>query len=364
VPEHTLHIVTTAEPELLARAQRGYLGRACVQVTAAPSEAALPGCAAATGADVVILGGKLEPARAQALAEAVRASAPTGLVLRAIPLGTAAPRDPGPFDGVVPIEELDLALPALLPARLAGPARHGARVPLALPALLCSDLGVTVPGTTVDLSPTGAGLRVERPVPRGAVLTALFHRGDGRRVGVCAEAMWVRPDGRGARVGLRFLDESADTLCALRDLALWEVTGEGAAAAIRLHGALDGTQDLAPLAALALDVRRVDLDGVVAVTIAGVAAWLRFLRTLPPGVVLRLRHVPAPLAAALRCAGDLGERCLIESSYVAWACLSCDLEVSELCPADGAGARPRCPACDGRMRRVMPAGRGGPGPSA
>ncbi|HEY3357275.1 MAG TPA: PilZ domain-containing protein [Polyangia bacterium] len=351
----TLHIVTT-QAELLGRLQGGYLGRACVRVTAAPDGVALPRYVAQSRPDVVIVGGKLAPARERELADAVRATAPGGLLLRAVPFGATAPRDAAAFDHVVADDELEDALAALLPASLAGPARLGARVPVRLPALLCSPLGATVPATTVDLSADGAGLRAERPVPRGTVLTVVFHRPDGRRVGVCGEVVWVVPAAQGARIGLRFVDEGEASLRALRDLAFWEIAGEGAAATMRLYGNLDGTQDLSGLAAAALDVRRVDLDGVVAVTTAGLAAWLRFLRALPPGVVLRLSHVPAPLAAALRRAADLDGRCRLVSCYVAWACLACELEVSELVLPDGAAARPRCPACDGRMRPVHASG--------
>jgi hypothetical protein len=353
VRDQRLHIVTTPEPELLARLQTGYLGRATVHVTTA-DDRGLAHLVAESQPHVIIVGGPPEAGRDHVIAAAVRASAPAGLLLRALPLGATAPRDPGPFDGVIPVEDLEAALATRLPPTLVGPVRHGTRTPVAVPALLSSDLGITVPATTIDLSSTGTGLRTERPVPYGAVLNVLFHRPDGRRVGLCGEVVWVAPapGQRGARVGVQFMDESPATLRALFDLALWEVAGEGAGATLRLYGRLDGRQDLAPLAAVVLDVRRIDLDGIGAVTTAGTAGWLRFLRTLPLGVIPHLVNVPAPLAAGLRCAADLEGRFVLESCYVAWTCLSCELEVSELALPDGAPARPRCPACEGRMRPV------------
>jgi hypothetical protein len=152
----------------------------------------------------------------------------------------------------------------------------------------------------------------------------VFRRADGRRVRFEAEPTWTRPDAAHVtavwRLGVRFLRASLAAVRRLYDLALWEITGQGHARVVTLHGALGEGTDLAPLVATAAAVEVLDLTDVRQVTAAGALRWVDFVRALPPPVTLRLRRVPWGLARLLIRVPAVNARCVIESYQRAFAC--------------------------------------------
>jgi len=130
---------------------------------------------------------------------------------------------------------------------------------------------------------------------------------------------------------------------------------------VSLHGVIDESSDLAPLAALGLRASprpiQIDMRGVRRINSFGVRVWLDTIRQIPVTAPLSFVRCPPPVVDQCNMvAGFLGHGRL-ESFYAPMLCVECDEQLDQLfeteaCRANG-GKLPAtpCPRC-GRSMEV------------
>src|SRR5258708_5328103 len=92
---------------------------------------------------------------------------------------------------------------------------------------------------------------------------------------------------------------------------------------VRLLGTIDGDADFSRLVEQPTCDLRLDLSGVTLITSAGVERWLRFVRSIRAGVVVKLAGCPVSFVNQLgMIPGFLGSA-VLETIYVPYLCPSC-----------------------------------------
>jgi hypothetical protein len=258
------------------------------------------------------------------------------------------------YDGIVSLEEPELDLARVMGSLIEAPQRRESRMRVRVPALVFAAEDAPVPATAIDLTATGAGLRLDGEVGPEP-FRIIFYRGDGRRVALGAWLAWREYAPRDAkRMGVRFVGATLDRVRALHDLAFWEIVRESGGRVIHLFGGISEITSFCAVAALVAQTPVLDLGEVTHVNSAGILRWVEFVQGLPNGVCLRLRRVALAIARQVRLVPALRDRCTIESLYAPYECEECQLEITQLVsPADQV-ARVECPDCGAAMVLAEP----------
>ncbi|HTJ45564.1 MAG TPA: PilZ domain-containing protein [Kofleriaceae bacterium] len=229
--------------------------------------------------------------------------------------------------------------------------------------------GGTTRGHVVNVGAGGVGVRVSAQLPVGERLAVRFDSDGQQSPDTPLIVAWSRAtpnDGGGDdqdlpfAAGLRFDgDPPVKTRLLLEQVALFDVTVEGAKANVILHGDFTEMTRFDALAARLGGATEIEIDlaSVRYLSSAGVREWCQFLSGLPAGATYRFRHCSIAFATqAAMVPLVLGEG-LVMSLEAPYFCESCDREDLRLLEPgvvahDGDRLVPprlHCAACSGEL---------------
>jgi CheY-like chemotaxis protein len=218
-----------------------------------------------------------------------------------------------------------------------------------------------VTGTVVDLSESGARLRVPGQLPPGKVTVRLSRATTGAEKELGAQIVWQRDDSKkgGFEVGLKFSDLDIEALSRLKSCCLWELRpSDGGGCLVTLHGDFAESVDFKLLLEGLAPYSEVELDlfNVHRVNSIGQMRWNEFARALDDKKVSFLRCSVEFITHAAMTSGMLGKG-RVESLVAPYMCASCganELRLLQMAAVLADKHKPtppsmRCPTCGGEL---------------